>query len=50
MFTVLFGIPRITGWAAHWKEMLEQGQRISRPRQVYTGTGKRDYVPLQSRG
>ncbi len=49
MFTVLFGIPRIAGWAAHWKEMLEQGQRISRPRQVYTGAVKRDYVPLSAR-
>jgi citrate synthase len=49
MFTVLFAIPRMVGWAAHWKEMLEQGQRISRPRQTYTGAGARDYVPVESR-
>jgi citrate synthase len=49
MFTVLFGIPRITGWTAHWKEMLEQKQRIARPRQLYTGTAARDYVPIASR-
>ncbi|MGD9750986.1 MAG: citrate synthase [Acidimicrobiia bacterium] len=50
MFTVLFGIPRITGWLAHWDEMLAQNQRIARPRQVYTGEPKRDYVPLGQRG
>ncbi len=49
MFTVLFGIPRITGWLAHWDEMLAQGQRISRPRQVYTGDPVRDYVALDQR-
>jgi citrate synthase len=49
MFTVLFAIPRMAGWAAHWKEMLEQGQRIARPRQTYTGPGARDYEPLESR-
>jgi citrate synthase len=49
MFTVLFAIPRMAGWLAHWKEMLEQDQRIARPRQLYTGTGVRDYVPAASR-
>jgi citrate synthase len=49
MFTVLFGIPRITGWLAHWDEMLAQGQRISRPRQVYTGEARREYVPISQR-
>ncbi len=49
MFTVLFGIPRITGWLAHWDEMLAQNQRIARPRQVYTGEPVRDYVPMVSR-
>ncbi len=49
MFTVLFGIPRITGWLAHWDEMLAQDQRISRPRQVYTGDPVRDYVALDQR-
>ena len=49
MFTVLFGIPRMAGWLSHWKELLEQDQRISRPRQIYTGTGVRDYAPIASR-
>ena len=39
MFTVLFAIPRTAGWLAHWVELLEQDQRIARPRQLYTGTG-----------
>jgi len=49
MFTVLFAIPRTVGWLAHWQEMLEMDSRIARPRQVYTGTGTRDYVPIQNR-
>ena len=49
MFTVLFTIGRMPGWLAHWQESLEQGQRISRPRQLYTGVGVRDYVPLEGR-
>ncbi len=49
MFTVLFTIGRMPGWLAHWQELLEQEQRISRPRQIYTGVGVRDYVPLADR-
>jgi citrate synthase len=49
MFTVLFAIPRTAGWLAHWVELLEQDQRIARPRQLYTGTGVRDYVALGDR-
>ena len=49
MFTVLFAIPRTVGWLAHWQEMLEQESRIARPRQVYTGTTTRDYVPINKR-
>jgi len=49
MFTVLFTIGRMPGWLAHWQESLEQGQRISRPRQIYTGVGVRDYVDMGSR-
>ncbi|HSL59916.1 MAG TPA: citrate synthase [Acidimicrobiales bacterium] len=49
MFTVLFAIPRMSGWLAHWQEMLEQGSRITRPRQLYVGTEKRDYVPIDQR-
>ncbi|WP_436792509.1 citrate synthase [Actinospongicola halichondriae] len=49
MFTVLFAIPRTSGWLAHWVELLEQDQRIARPRQLYTGAGVRDYVPIDAR-
>jgi citrate synthase len=49
MFTVLFTIGRMPGWLAHWQESLEQGSKISRPRQLYTGVGARDYVPLENR-
>jgi citrate synthase len=49
MFTVLFAIPRTAGWLAHWVELLEQDQRIARPRQLYTGTAVRDYVALGDR-
>ena len=37
MFTVLFAIPRTSGWLAHWVELLEQDQKIARPRQLYIG-------------
>jgi citrate synthase len=49
MFTVLFAIPRTVGWLAHWQEMLEQDSRIARPRQVYNGAPKRDYVDISAR-
>jgi citrate synthase len=50
MFTVLFAIPRTAGWLAHWHELLaDTDQKISRPRQWYTGTGVRDYVPMIDR-
>ncbi|HEY6530857.1 MAG TPA: citrate/2-methylcitrate synthase, partial [Acidimicrobiales bacterium] len=49
MFTVLFAIPRVSGWLAHWIEMLDQGSRIARPRQLYAGAEVRDYVPMTSR-
>jgi citrate synthase len=50
MFTVLFAIPRVSGWLAHWVELLEQDQKIARPRQLYVGAGERDYVPMAERG
>jgi citrate synthase len=47
MFTVLFAIPRTTGWLAHWQEMLEdQEQKIARPRQVYLGQDLREFIPM----
>jgi citrate synthase len=49
MFTVLFAIPRTSGWLAHWQELIEQDQRIARPRQLYTGAGERAYVPIDQR-
>ncbi|MBW8826123.1 MAG: citrate synthase [Acidobacteria bacterium] len=49
IFTVLFAIPRTAGWLAHWSELLEQDQKIVRPRQVYTGPAVRDYVPMNAR-
>jgi len=50
MFTVLFAIPRTAGWLAHWQELLgDKDQKISRPRQWYTGIGVRDYVPMSNR-
>ena len=50
-FTVLFGIPRTVGWLAQWQEMMEDSERkIARPRQVYTGEGQRDVVPMELRG
>ena len=49
MFTVLFAIPRTTGWLAHYMELLDQDSRISRPRQLYTGHPVRDYRPISER-
>jgi citrate synthase len=50
MFTVLFAIPRTVGWLAQWQEMLEDAeQKIARPRQIYTGYGARDFVPIEKR-
>jgi citrate synthase len=51
MFTVLFAIGRLPGWIAHWVEMHKSpNKRIGRPRQVYTGHTKREFVPLEKRG
>ncbi|ADU14497.1 citrate synthase [Asticcacaulis excentricus] len=51
MFTVLFALARTVGWIAQWKEMIEDpGQKIGRPRQLYTGATQRDFVPLSQRG
>jgi citrate synthase len=51
MFPVMFAIPRTAGWLAQWLEMIDdQEQKIARPRQIYTGSGERDYVPVGERG
>jgi citrate synthase len=50
MFTVMFAIARTVGWVAHWQEMIsDPTMRIGRPRQLYTGPERRDYVDLPSR-
>ena len=51
MFTVLFAVARTVGWIAQWAEMIEDPmQKIGRPRQLYVGPPKRDYVPITERG
>jgi citrate synthase len=51
MFTALFALARTVGWISQWKEMIEDPtQKISRPRQLYTGYTSRDYVPVEARG
>ncbi len=50
MFTVMFAIPRTSGWIAQWLEMVDDDeQRIARPRQIYTGARERDWVPIEQR-
>ena len=51
MFTALFALARTVGWVAQWQEMIEDPQqKIGRPRQIYTGPHRRDYVPPEKRG
>ena len=51
MFTVMFALGRVPGWIAQWKEMHEDPRtKIARPRQLYTGSLIRDYVPMSQRG
>jgi citrate synthase len=50
MFPVMFAIPRTVGWLAQWQELLtDPEQRIARPRQIYLGEDKRDFVPIKNR-
>ena len=49
MFTVMFATGRTPGWIAHWNEMIGAPYKIGRPRQLYKGQSKRDYVPLTKR-
>ncbi|MBL0156660.1 MAG: citrate synthase [Bryobacterales bacterium] len=50
LFTVLFAIPRVVGWLAQWEEMVtDPEQKISRPRQIYTGYDERQFVPMEKR-
>jgi citrate synthase len=51
MFTVMFAIGRLPGWIGQWKEMMEDPKKkIGRPRQIYTGSNQRDYIPIENRG
>ena len=51
MFTVMFAIGRLPGWISQWKESIDDPDwKLHRPRQVYTGLGKRDYIPISQRG
>ena len=50
MFPVMFAIPRAIGWLAQWEELVtDDEQAIARPRQIYLGSGERDYVPMADR-
>jgi citrate synthase len=50
MFTVLFAVARTVGWIAQWNEMVEDpNQKIGRPRQLYTGAARREYIPVSNR-
>ena len=50
MFTVMFALGRLPGWISQWKEMRGANKpRIYRPRQIYTGATKRDFIPIKKR-
>jgi citrate synthase len=50
MFTVMFALGRSVGWVSHWREMIADPKgKIARPRQLYVGADKRDYVPIEDR-
>ena len=51
MFTVIFAIPRTSGWISQWLEQNNDPDlKIARPRQIYTGARDLDYVPIRKRG
>ena len=49
MFTVLFAVARTAGWISHWDEMLGRNTRIARPRQLYVGSGSREFTAISDR-
>ena len=50
MFTVIFALSRSVGWISHWHEMIsDPSLKIGRPRQLYTGSARRDYVSVNDR-
>ncbi len=51
MFTMIFAMARVAGWIAQWNEMIQEpAQKIGRPRQLFTGPLRRDFVPIDQRG
>ena len=51
MFTVMFALARTVGWIAQWNEMMgESDRKIGRPRQLYRGSTRREYIPVEQRG
>jgi citrate synthase len=52
MFTVMFAMGRLPGWISHWQEMMQdtKDRKIGRPRQIYTGPKKREFIPFDERG
>tara|TARA_B100001750_G_scaffold225762_1_gene217869 strand:+ start:41 stop:493 length:453 start_codon:yes stop_codon:yes gene_type:complete len=49
MFTVFFAVGRMAGWLAHWQEMMAAPSKIVRPRQIYDGPGRRDWIAPEER-
>ncbi len=50
LFTVMFAVPRTSGWLAHWLEAFDDPeQKLMRPRQIYTGSDERGYVTVRAR-
>ena len=50
MFTVMFAIARTAGWVSHWLEMMEEASMpIGRPRQLYIGPDRREFIPINQR-
>lgn len=49
MFTVIFALARTIGWIAHWNEMISSPYKLSRPRQLYTGSTERNFIPIKDR-
>ena len=51
MFTAIFALARTVGWMAQWNELMQDPeQKIGRPRQLFTGSTERPYVPIEERG
>jgi len=50
MFTAIFALARTAGWVSQWNEMMSDPEaKIGRPRQLYTGSTRRDFVPIDQR-